>query len=870
MPTHTYPSADTILLNPDGSIVEDDKNPENLFTPQTTNYQVSSKPTTHGPNKWNYDFVANHDTSSAINDNKFKVEVTTKNSIDSIYKLSTRPSTTKAANIDFTYQYEIKRPLSPNGYNTQGPTTFTYPYPTIKPSYIIAEENTVLIDSVGNINSSKVQTTKRPMTSSVTSKVPPTPSYFATKIPTTSSNIDVDNKYPSFNYDTYSGMSKPPILLPQPVELVDGVQAINHIIGILNTSEPRPDQIETHTTPPTTVDAGLTTWVSVLEEDKPIKHSPPKPSLQNQGIITSANINEPSYSVEFGRPGTTTNYQYETSNANKRPGTTSTMYIHGPSYSIISEKPGTTSTTNVVGPSYSVSLSKPGTTSTTYIQGPSYVVSAGKPGTTATTYVKKPTQAVNLVEPGTTTSTHTQGSSQTVGLNKPGIIITQNVGPSHSVYSSTPGVTSNTYVHGPSYSVTQKRPTTTYTTLTSKPPHINQNKPIPTVVILSQNTSPNGYYTQTRPSSTTGQTQIIYKVTTTKKPSILTSKPSKPIHFPQNVFHTGQENFVNFPPVRNPDLEVTGLNQVEKPTLVQTYGTGPSGVIHLPVAGSSEVAPENIDVNLIDSEDDYNDFTTPPFPEDKVQGQVHSFVEKLVNSLSGNFQDLEQILFKNDNQSTITNSNGIQLSNINIGEGTVSEPANNAGITPTRKPTKKPTITKPIPPSDTLAETNTPNKRPKPTSSTTVPTKKPTKRPNTTTSKPVKVPTVTSTRKPSTTSKKPITSPPTKKPTTVTTTRPTVTTTTTKKPVVTKRPKPATTTKRTTTTTTTTVTTPSTIIQQNYEVTEGELGNESVTSTEESTQASEGPAVDYKRGKFLYSTFFSYYLKPEIVNLGPL
>lgn len=101
-----------------------------------------------------------------------------------------------------------------------------------------------------------------------------------------------------------------------------------------------------------------------------------------------------------------------------------------------------------------------------------------------------------------------------------------------------------------------------------------------------------------------------------------------------------------FPPVRDPNVNLTAATQQEKP----------------------DVAP-GIDGGDYDSDADPNPQLTA---DDNLDDKVHLFVEKVVQSLQGNFEDLEKVLMSGDPSS----------SNITIGNDD-----------PTSWPNKKPTTT---------------------------------------------------------------------------------------------------------------------------------------------------------------------------------
>lgn len=258
-----------------------------------------------------------------------------------------------------------------------------------------------------------------------------------------------------------------------------------------------------------------------------------------------------------------------------------------------------------------------------------------------------------------------------------------------------------------------------------KPPQSYERPSSPTVVITPKPspTTPYPIKSSTRPVSVVISTSPTFD-SYTEYFSATTLRPD---------MQTSSDDLINFPPVRNPMLNATGSN----PGLYNTS------------------------ISLSDNELETLhgvDFTTPTWQEDeKLNEKMNLFVNKIVGSLQGTFQELHDIVILDKKpNATIINSK-----------------------TTTPKPSKKPVTTrKPV------ATTRKPIRL-------TTTTKRPTVK---TTKKPVKL--TTAARRPTTTTALPTT---------------TVITTTAKKPVtrkptkpVTKPPKPA---KTTTIAPTTTVTT---------------------------------------------------------------
>lgn len=145
----------------------------------------------------------------------------------------------------------------------------------------------------------------------------------------------------------------------------------------------------------------------------------------------------------------------------------------------------------------------------------------------------------------------------------------------------------------------------------AKPPSSYERPSSPTVVITPKpsNTTPFPIKASTRPISVTTSpsydSYTEYYSSTTFKPEI----------------HTSSDDLINFPPVRNPMLNATGSN----PSIYNT----------------------NVDVSELNEIDLLHEleFTTPTWKEDeKLNEKMNLFVNKIVGSLQGTFQELHDIV----------------------------------------------------------------------------------------------------------------------------------------------------------------------------------------------------------------------------------
>ncbi|XP_026820598.1 serine protease lint [Rhopalosiphum maidis] len=127
-----------------------------------------------------------------------------------------------------------------------------------------------------------------------------------------------------------------------------------------------------------------------------------------------------------------------------------------------------------------------------------------------------------------------------------------------------------------------------------------------------------------------------------------------------------------FPPVRDPNVNLTAATQQEKP-----------------------------DVTVVDAAGDY-DADADPNPhltaDDNLDDKVHLFVEKVVQSLQGNFEDLEKVLMSGDpSSSNVTVANDDSASWPNKKPATATPTAATTTKKPSKPATAKPTKPSPQP-----------------------------------------------------------------------------------------------------------------------------------------------------------------------------
>ncbi|RZF33359.1 hypothetical protein LSTR_LSTR007704 [Laodelphax striatellus] len=509
----------------------------------------------------------------------------------------------------------------------------------------------------------------------------PTTEFTTDNSPQSTNEINYEYSSSSFNKpidDTEENMIRIPTFSvnSQDVEDATNAASINHILNILNDTVP----VKPPSTTTSHQSAGLSTWVSV--NGRPEKTSTATYYSPSSKVSSTT---EPSVKSPYTATtaSSTTHFYSPTSSSsifNKSP--TKPLYATSTTTSYFyydkkkPERPGSSTTTqNIVGPSFQVTpqvkiTPKPPTAGqqqqqqqqqepapTVIVLGPLNPVSTKKPPTvtesTTTTIVSiKPqvTSTLITVKPQSTPDPHKPLYTQII-LPRPDVVIT----------TSSNG---------------QKPTVDIYTT--AKPNKPKPTRPRPPV-------SEAGTYITAKPQLPVNQKPLF------QRPD--GSSTQQPI--------TGStELLVAFPPVRDPNINLTAVQQDE---ISQT--------------------------TVVDQDDSTPHFTVDENLDDK----VHGFVEKIVQSLEGNFVDLENVLL-----------DGQARPNITVSQAPIKRPAPTSTIrplaqsTPTKRPTKRPnqrpTSTTP------LASRPTPSQRP--TSARPTPTSRPTtvavitRPPPTTTSRP--------------------------------------------------------------------------------------------------------------------------------------
>ncbi|PNF43463.1 hypothetical protein B7P43_G10805 [Cryptotermes secundus] len=435
-------------------------------------------------------------------------------------------------------------------------------------------------------------------------------------------------------------------------------ESINHIISMLNDTsgglvDPGPEPEPEIVSLDSSSPAGLSTWVAV--NGKPSPSTSWKPDTIYSKTPSSYTTLRPGFSSS----------------------STSSHHVVGPSYDVITTQQGTSRpapTVIVLGP-----LSTDITTTTSSSKRPTIITTSNKISTTAPTLVtKRPSTAKPSTgffitkRPSSTTSTIiTKRPSSTQSTNRP---TTQHSDrptaqftfrPTLSVahFTNQPSTVPTYFTHqlGSGTSSFTIRPTAGSTQVTSRPG-------IDTVYVTNYPGLTN------RPTS--GTTLV------SNRPWVTT-----PIDYPETTL--GLDQLANFPPVRNPSFNMT---QHERPPVV--------------------LPPNPEDLFNVD------DIPTPLFVEDdKLDNKLQTFVDKIVLSLDGNFQDLEEVLYSGKNVTTtrVTTTRRPSTSKRPVQATPTRKPTVSVS-TPTRRPsTSQATQTQTLRPQPTRPSQTT---RPRPSSNT--------------------------------------------------------------------------------------------------------------------------------------------------------
>ncbi|XP_043264946.1 serine protease filzig-like [Colletes gigas] len=683
-------SADTILLNENGTALNETHNPDDLFKPgvesSTERKRVTDAPTTTQKPKPTDDAPTMgtrkkpaHGTTQWVKFPEYPGSSVTNGVSSSLdgQKISTS-SMTKSPFVTQMYA------------NTQRLTTAPPVSETVFDNF---EKIGTIEERVSTKNVQALDWTDEKTTTPMT---------------TLSDKKDDLIRVPTITYDTPSGIKKN--------DMVDKEElAINHIISILNDT--KPGSGTTIQTP----NSSINKWVSIDETSKPslVRISSTKPAVP--GPTTAQ-----SFPYIFYKPVQTSNYyNYETV-------PTETTYPSHSTSNSYSSRPSTQSSfTSTSNYGYSTKTTTNPPAPTLIVLGPletEFAETSQKPVT------RKPTEAVRPTAAAT---------RPTIGSTRPSPLTTRKPSVSttitHNISTVISNVATSNVVSTSFFSVNLKDGTTSKPTVSndySTQTVISENnfeqnfekastrRPTIWTTLAPWSDKPSFYLKPSTPSFVFPDENLtpVNTIVANKDPSFSpTSGFKQTTPAPHCEDDTpAPDDLINFPPVRNPNLNIsTPISQQEKPTIVETFNN--TGYPEIEIMGE-------------------NDIPTPTFIEDDVlTNKVDTFVNKIVQSLQGNFQDLKDIVYSRVNATSATPSTvtkrPVSTTKKPIRRpATTSKPSQSTTRRPvtTKRPTNRPTPSKPSATEKPGRPAKPTTLKPKPTATSSITTKKPqatTKRP---------------------------------------------------------------------------------------------------------------------------------------------
>lgn len=573
---NNHSDPETILLNENGTMLEESYNPDEIFQP-VTETSVDKK-------------VTQADGSIPC-------------CLDNAWD---------------TWPQFTKRPTSTTTKLTQGTKSPMTPIMTRMPvvTQMHANVQKITSDSLSTqLGMTNIYEKLNTIEKKVSTRIASNPSSMMLEVttPMSASSVSDDElvKVPTITYDMPSGNKKKDDVLDK--EEI----AINHIISILNDTTPNSDISVTLQVPNS---SPVQAWVSIDETSKPA-HA--KITSLSYRPTTPATLS--TYPYTFYKPSSlhrpsSTYYNYELV---PTPGTETTYASQSTSSSSYASRPSTQAT---YGASSSFSQSKRPTTNppapTVIVLGP-----LGTGFTTETT--QKP---VTRKPSGGTKPIKTTPVRPIVVSTKKPIVSTMIT---HNISTVISNVANNNVVSTSYISVNLKddvssaRPnidvsTESIQSVTNTKIRPSTRKPIRTT-ISSWSDKPTFNLKPSRPNHDWADDQltpintIVLKGTTDSVDRDTTRfTTTAPCDSETENPTAAPDDLSNFPPVRNPNFNISApISQQEKPTIVETYNASYP------------------DIELISE----SDIPTPAFIEDDVlTNKVDAFVNKIVESLQGNFQ----------------------------------------------------------------------------------------------------------------------------------------------------------------------------------------------------------------------------------------
>ncbi|XP_076285340.1 transmembrane serine protease filzig isoform X2 [Lasioglossum baleicum] len=641
---NNHTSADTILLNENGTTLNETYNPDELFKPSTESSTESRR-------------VSETTQRPKVTE---PLPVTTKKKPS--YHGSTYQSNPGTPWIKFPDQFPSFNSDQKFGTPsmTKSPSATTYSDQQSTTTEAILETN--VFEKASTVQE-RVSTKDVEATGTGDERT-------TTPMSTLSSEKDDDLiRVPTITYDTPSGNKKD--------DTVDKAeQSINHIISILNNT--RPGSGTTIQTPH--VPTGQ--WVSIDEPSKPSKPSLLKISTTKASTPAPFNTQTFPYEVTYSTYPTTYSHSSRPSTQASNYGYTRNSTANPPAPTVIVLGPfGTelsTETTKVI-------TKKPEATKPT----------AGyqRPGPLTT---KKPSVSTTITHNISTVIEHIPNNS---------VVSTSIFSVKVKDGTTSKPTVSNNYITEPvvaeetqtSVKIPTRRPTI-FTTLApwSYKPNFPMKHSTPSLIFADNEPTPvSTVFVKDTSVSTT------IKIKTTTPPPPCEDETPAP------------DDLINFPPVRNPNLNISApISQQEKPTIVESF--------------NNTRYPE---IEILDE----NDIPTPTFIEDDVlTNKVDTFVNKIVQSLQVNFQDLKDVVYNRANATTVTPATPTKRPSSTTKKpvrrpASTTKPLSSTTKRPatTKRPVSRPTSTKPSATEKPARPSKPTTLKPKPTTVSSATTKKP-------------------------------------------------------------------------------------------------------------------------------------------------
>jgi len=565
--SNNHSDPETILLNENGTMLEETNNPDEIFLPST-------------------ETTVSEITQSAAGTSDTWIKFPEQPTSSTMELTSQAPKSTPAV--------ITKMPIVTQMYNTQKLTSDP-------PSTQLTMTSTF----------QKINTIEKK--SSTTSMKP--------EITTPMSTTNVKDelvRIPTITYDVPSGGNK------KKDDVLDKEEiAINHIISILNDTTPNS---EVSVTLPVPNSSPVQTWVSIDETSKPSHHMKIDYSSHRPTMPTTS-----TFPYTFYKPGSlhrpsSTYYNYELV-----PTETTYTSQHSTLSSSYASRPSTQTT--YLGSSNSSFGSYSSNRPTTNPPAPTVIVLAPL----GTEYTQKTTQKPITRKPSGTTAKPigpiktTPIRPVTLITKKPSVTttITHNVSTIISNNVATNNVVSTSYISVNLKEDTSAKPVIGPMSTEAIAPGIGNTKerpstkkPVIWTTMSSWSNKPMFILKPSTPSFSWSTDNLMPISTVSPKDTINDNTESTKITtstVPCDEETAAPDDLINFPPVRNPNLNISAsISQQEKPTIVETYNN----------TGYPEI-------ELISE----NDIPTPTFVEDDVlTNKVDAFVNKIVESLQGNFQ----------------------------------------------------------------------------------------------------------------------------------------------------------------------------------------------------------------------------------------